>query len=193
MEEYDERYENAIIYTIKTDTGLYVGSTIDFKARNNNHKNHIESGTIRILYDNIRANNNEYKMEILHMYPCDNQSELRIEERRVADELNANLNTYRPYVTDAERLEQKRLMNLITNKKHNIINNKKKTVCECGLKMLKKSIYRHRRTDAHKLAMLKLIDTNMLDFLIAEPTENIIITKTNNSHTTPYPSEDEDE
>ena len=193
MEEYDERYENAIIYTIKTDTGLYVGSTIDFKARNNNHKNHIESGTIRILYDNIRANNNEYKMEILHMYPCDNQSELRIEERRVADELNANLNTYRPYVTDAERLEQKRLMNLITNKKHNIINNKKKTVCECGLKMLKKSIYRHRRTDAHKLAMLKLIDTNMLDFLISEPTENIIITKTNNSHTTPYPSEDEDE
>ena len=193
MEEYDERYENAIIYTIKTDTGLYVGSTIDFKARNNNHKNHIESGTIRILYDNIRANNNEYKMEILHMYPCDNQSELRIEERKIADKLNANLNTYRPYVTDAERLEQKRLMNLITNKKHNIINNKKQTVCECGLKMLKKSIYRHRRTDAHKLAMLKLIDTNMLDFLISEPTENIIITKTNNSHTTPYPSEDEDE
>ncbi len=83
-------------------------------------------------------------------------------------------------------------MNLITNKKFNVINNKKRAVCECGIEMLKKSLYRHRRTDAHKLAMLKLIDTNLLDFL-CKPTENVVITKTNNSHSTPYPSEDEDE
>ena len=192
MGEYDERYEQGLIYTIKTDTGVYVGSTIDFKGRCSHHIHSIECGIIRLLYDNIRANNNEYKIEILHMFPCNNNTELRIEERRVADELNANLNTYRPYVTDEERLEQKRLMNLITNKKFNVINNKKRAMCECGIEMLKKSLYRHRRTDAHKLAMLKLIDTNLLDFL-CKPTENVVITKTNNSHSTPYPSEDEDE
>jgi len=192
MEAENQQYENGLIYTIKTDTGIYVGSTINFKARHRNHIRHIQNGKIRLLYDNIRANNNEYKMEILHMFPCNNQTELRIEERRIVEKLNANLNTYRPYVTDAERLEQKRLMNLITNKKFNLINNKKKAVCECGVEMLKKSLYRHRRTDTHKLAMLKKINGNMLDFL-CKPTENIVITKTNNSHTTPYPSEDEDE
>ena len=96
------------------------------------------------------------------MFPCDNLTQLRIEERRVADELNANLNANRPYVTNEERLEQKRLNNLITNK------------------------------DSHKLAMLRKIDGNMLDFL-CKPTENVVITKTNNSHTTPYPSDEEDE
>tara|TARA_R110002049_G_scaffold39024_1_gene120585 strand:- start:3007 stop:3585 length:579 start_codon:yes stop_codon:yes gene_type:complete len=192
MGEIDERYENGLIYTIKTDTGLYVGSTINFKARCSTHKNYIECGKIRLLYDNIRANNNEYKIEILHMFPCDNLTQLRIEERRVADELNANLNTNRPYVTLEERLEQKRLANLITNKKFNVINNKKRAVCECGIEMLKKSLYKHRHTDSHKLAMLRKIDGNMLDFL-CKPTENVVITKTNNSHTTPYPSDEEDE
>ena len=151
MGEIDERYENGLIYTIKTDTGLYVGSTINFKARCSTHKNYIECGKIRLLYDNIRANNNEYKIEILHMFPCDNLTQLRIEERRVADELNANLNANRPYVTNEDR-----------------------------------------HTDSHKLAMLRKIDGNMLDFL-CKPTENVVITKTNNSHTTPYPSDEEDE
>ena len=192
MGEIDERYENGLIYTIKTNTGLYVGSTINFKTRGSHHKNCIECGKIRLLYDNIRANNNEYKIEILHMFPCDNLTQLRIEERRVADELNANLNTNRPYVTLEERLEQKRLANLITNKKFNVINNKKRAVCECGIEMLKKSLYKHRLTDSHKLAMLRKIDENMLDFL-CKPTENVVITKTNNSHTTPYPSDEEDE
>ena len=192
MGEIDERYENGLIYTIKTNTGLYVGSTIDFKMRGYRHKSSLNCGKIRLLYDNIRANNNEYKIEILHMFPCDNLTKLRIEERRVADELNANLNTNRQYVTLEERLEQKRLANLITNKKFNVINNKKRAVCECGIEMLKKSLYKHRLTDSHKLAMLRKIDGNMLDFL-CKPTENVVITQTNNSHTTPYPSDEEDE
>tara|TARA_R100000541_G_scaffold21774_3_gene31705 strand:- start:1019 stop:1600 length:582 start_codon:yes stop_codon:yes gene_type:complete len=193
MGEQDERYDNALIYTIKTDTGLYVGSTIDFKSRCSVHKHNLDSGIIRLLYDNIRANDMSYKIEILHMFPCDNVTALRIEERRVADDLNANLNTNRPYVTDEERLEQKRLANIISNSIHNEINNKKRGVCECGVEMLSKSIYRHRKTDSHKLAMLKKLDTNILDFLTCKPIKNVVITKTNNSHTTPYPSEEEDE
>lgn len=73
------------------------------------------------------------------------------------------------------------------------ITSNKKLKCECGAEMLKCSLDRHKKTDSHKLAMLKKLNTNMLDFLTEPTTKNIVITQTNNSHTTPYPSEDEDE
>jgi len=33
----------------------------------------------------------------------------------------------------------------------------------------------------------------LLGFLTCAPCENVVITKTNNSHTTPYPSSDEED
>ncbi len=190
MGEHDQRYENAVIYTIKTDDGLYVGSTINYHNRKKEHKSNVNLNCKTLLYQNINSiiNKGDYKIEILHMYPCSNALELRFEERRVMDELNSNLNTYKAYLTHEERLEQI----IITNKKNNVINNKKRAVCECGIEMLKRSLYKHRQTDSHKLAMLRKIDGNMLDFL-CKPTENVVITQTNNSHTTPYPSDEEDE
>ena len=188
MEEIDERYQNAVIYTIKTNDGLYVGSTVNFYTRKCKHKSNVKLNCKTLLYQNIRANNDEYIIEIHKLFPCSNSLELRLEERNVCEELNANLNTCKPYQTEEERLEQI----IIKNKKFNLINNKKRAVCECGIEMLKRSLYKHRQSDAHKLAMLRKIDGNMLDFL-CKPTENVVITKTNNSHTTPYPSDDEDE
>ena len=188
--ESDPRYENAVIYTIKTDDGIYVGSTVNFNRRKTEHKNQVKRNSKTLLYQNINSviNKGVYKIEILHMYPCLNPLELRLEERRVMEELKANLNVNRPYVTEEERLEQ--IIN--KNKRFNIIHNKKRAVCECGIEMLKKSLYKHRESDSHKLAMLRKIDGNMLDFL-CKPTENIVITNTNNSHTTPYPSSDEED
>ena len=190
MEEIDERYQNAVIYTIKTNDGLYVGSTIDLRRRKIHHKASVKLNCKTLLYQNINSviNNGVYKIEILHMYPCSNSLELRLEERRVMEELKSNLNMYKSYQTEEERLEQI----IIKNKKFNPINNKKRAVCECGIEILKTSLYRHRQTDSHKLAMLRKIDGNMIDFL-CNPTENVVITKTNNSRVTPYPSDDEDE
>jgi len=49
----DERYENGVIYTIKTVDGIYVGSTVDFANRKSTHSSRIKSGKMTLLYQNI--------------------------------------------------------------------------------------------------------------------------------------------
>ena len=95
----DPRYENGVIYTIKTDDGLYVGSTIDLSKRKATHKFKAKNNSKTLLYQNIRANNYEYVIELHQPYPCLNRTELQIEERRICEELKANLNTYNSHTT----------------------------------------------------------------------------------------------
>ena len=153
--ETDPRYENGVIYTIKTDDGLYVGSTIDLYGRKASHKNNAKNNSKTLLYQNIRANNYEYVIELHKPFPCLNRTELQIEERKVCEELNANLNTYK---------------------------------CESS----KSHIKRHRNSKRHHDALKIRMKHDLLGFLTCKPCENVVITKTNNSHTTPYPSSDEE-
>jgi len=192
MGEHDQRYENAVIYTIKTDDGLYVGSTINYHNRKKEHKSKVNLNCKTLLYQNINSaiNKGDYKIQILHMYPCSNKLELRLEERRVMDELNANLNVYRPYASP----EEKYIQNTIHNRSQYMKNFKRRRVkCECGIEMNNNSLSRHLKTERHHDALKIRMQADLLGFLTCKPTENIVITKTNNSHTTPYPSEDEDE
>ena len=183
--ETDPRYENGVIYTIKTDDGLYVGSTIDLYGRKASHKCNAKNNSKTLLYQNIRANNYEYVIELHKPFPCLNRTELQIEERKVCEELNANLNTYKCYSSPQEIKEYN--INYLKNYC------KERVICECGIESSKSHIKRHRNSKRHHDALKIRMKHDLLGFLTCKPCENVVITKTNNSHTTPYPSSDEED
>jgi len=102
-----KKYSNAIIYRIDTIDGLYIGSTIHYQTRKSEHKHNLYNESRKDfkfeVYKNIRKNNGIYVISVYKTYPCNNNIELRKEERRVADELKSNLNTYKPYVSIQEQ------------------------------------------------------------------------------------------
>ncbi len=105
-------FSKGVIYKITTPNGLYIGSSCDFKRREDNHRINIHnknSVTYNFkLYRTIRENNEVWKMEKIKDFPCENYSELRKEETKVMLELNANLNEKRAYTSVEERKEQKK-------------------------------------------------------------------------------------
>jgi len=115
------KYQDAVIYTIKTDTGLYVGSTYDFAHRKNSHKSHCfnensEHYNVK-LYQNIRENGGEYSIEIYKMFPCNSAEELHKEEEEVRKYLNSNLNSNKAYRTKEEKKEYNKEW-MDSNKQH---------------------------------------------------------------------------
>ena len=116
MTVVEKKYSNAIIYRIDTIDGLYIGSTIHYQTRKAEHKHNLYNESRKDfkfqVYKNIRKNNGIYVISIYKPYPCNNSIELRKEERRVADELKSNLNTYKPYVSIQERKKIKKLRSI---------------------------------------------------------------------------------
>tara|TARA_R110002020_G_scaffold394663_4_gene604655 strand:+ start:754 stop:1416 length:663 start_codon:yes stop_codon:yes gene_type:complete len=90
-----------LIYKIIVGNPFYVGSTFDFIKRKNEHKHDAKTKQSK-LYQAIRANDGLFDMVILHEFECENETELRIEERRVYDVLKPTLNTIRPFITEEE-------------------------------------------------------------------------------------------
>ena len=90
-------YQKAIIYTIKTGNSIYIGSTTNFADRKKNHRccinNEIRIHNNSKLYNVIRENNKEWKMEKYKDYPCDNNIQLGLEEERIRQLLKADLNS----------------------------------------------------------------------------------------------------
>lgn len=132
-------YSKCIIYTIRTPTGLYVGSTCNYTNRKYAHKNNIHNETAKSynfkLYKNIRENNDEWEMKPYSEFPCKNKMEMTIEEERVRRELNADLNSYSCCGLDKEKrtktLKQYNQNNKEKNKEYqkeyNKLNNEKLT------------------------------------------------------------------
>ena len=89
-------YSKCIIYTIRTPTGLYVGSTCNFTNRKYQHKSNIHNDKKHSfnykLYKNIRENNDDWEMKPYSVFPCKNKMEMTVEEERVRREFNADLN-----------------------------------------------------------------------------------------------------
>ena len=121
-------YSKAVIYTIKTDSGIYVGSSKNYSKRKSAHKQIVKNGWFshRTLYRNIRKHHGNYKIEIYKLFPCNNHVELFTEEQRIFKKLNANLNTYecKNYKTD-------------------------KIKCECGVSVRRDNYRRHEKSDRH--------------------------------------------
>lgn len=85
-------YSKAVIYTIRTKDGLYVGSTTNFIQRKHHHNTCIYYEKKRNLYETINKNKGEWDMKPYKEFPCENKLQLNMEEERVRRELNADLN-----------------------------------------------------------------------------------------------------
>lgn len=100
-------YSKCIIYTIRTPTGLYVGSTCNYTNRKYQHKSDIHNEKSKKynlkLYKNIRENNDEWDMKPYSVFPCKNKMEMNVEEERVRRELNAGLNSISCFGVDKEK------------------------------------------------------------------------------------------
>ena len=176
----EKDYSKGIIYTIKTDDGLYVGSTCDLKDRKRSHKcciyNENRHSYNTKLYKNIRANDGDYHIEMYKPFPCNSKRELEQEEERIRIELDANLNGKRAYISAEERKEEgKEYTITYYEKNRDIILFKDKLLreknrdkirarrseiitCECGSKLSRCHISTHRRTKKHLKLMKELND-----------------------------------
>ena len=91
-------YSKSIIYTIRSKDNIYVGSTLNFRSRKNQHKCCIYNENSKEynykLYKIIRANEGIWDMQPYSKYPCKDILELTIEEERVRQLLKADLNSH---------------------------------------------------------------------------------------------------
>ena len=140
-------YENCVIYTIRSGDNLYVGSTCNFTKRKSNHNHYLKNENSKHhnfkVYKIIRENGGEYDMKPYKIFPCKNKLEMRIEEERCRVELNADLNTKACYLEDKYYYQKQYTKNTLREY------NKEKIICECGCKVNRLYIYRHRKTKKH--------------------------------------------
>jgi len=110
-------YSKSVIYKIEhidSPELLYVGSTTDFIRRKSNHKSTCENINGRDynfkLYEMIRSNGgfNNFKCIVIKEFPCNNKTELVIEEEKHRKELQSNLNSIRCFNTIEDTKEQKK-------------------------------------------------------------------------------------
>jgi len=91
-------YSKSIIYTIKSKDSVYVGSTCNFRNRKYDHNKilhgkHYKNHNVK-LYKTIRENGGEWDMKPYKQFPCENVTQLTIEEEKIRVELNADLNSH---------------------------------------------------------------------------------------------------
>ena len=160
----------AVIYSITTNDGLYIGSTNNFKNRCYCHKSKVKCGESRLLYDNIRDNNGQYKIEIILELVCEDKTELRKIEEEYRILFGANLNNSKCFRTEDEKrqytIDYKKInRNEINYKskeyykanKQRIQNrNAIKTVCECGGRYDLPNKARHYQSMKHQAYLASL-------------------------------------
>jgi hypothetical protein len=141
-------YSNAVIYTIRTGDSVYVGSTCNFKNRKYHHKicihndsknNHIYNCK---LYKTIRENDCEWIMKPYKEFPCENKTQLEIEEERCRVELNADLNSKSCHNINRESPKEYAKQNYYKNRRQKI-------TCECGCVVNYSSLSPHKTSNKH--------------------------------------------
>ena len=113
MPKKQVNYQNGVIYKIVCNDvnvkDVYVGSTTDFRRRKTAHKksccdindkhHHLK------VYKMINDNNgwDAWQMLEVEKFACNDGNELRARERFHYEQLNANMNSMRPFITNDER------------------------------------------------------------------------------------------
>ena len=151
-------YSKSVIYTIRSKDNIYVGSTVNFRSRKNEHKSCITNEKRKEynykLYKTIRRNDSEWDMQPHSIFPCVSKLELTIEEERVRQLLTADMNSHScgTGLTMSEYMKQYREQN------RDEINEKQrqKVTCECGCDVAKYYLSVHRKSKKHHLLMEKL-------------------------------------
>ena len=120
-------YSNTIIYKITCiDTSinhLYVGHTTNFVQRKHAHKqgctNEKSSNYNCKLYKTIRANGgwNNWIMEIVAFFKCNDHYEARIKEQEYFTSLNATLNSIQPLPKPKPKLTDTQIIEPVLNTK----------------------------------------------------------------------------
>jgi len=171
-------YDKAMIYKIvpkDNNDYCYIGSTVDFKSRKNQHKSMCNNPNSKLynipIYKHIRKNGGweEYEMILIEYYPCETKLELHKRERQCKEIYNDNLGYNIPSRTDKEYREDnkekraERSKKWIQNnkekhqkyKKEYNIKNKEKlaekiecSICKCYIR--KDNMTRHTQTKKHQ-------------------------------------------
>ena len=169
-------YTKGLIYKIYCNdeniTDIYIGSTVDFKDRRNNHKfrccNEKNKEYNCKVYKFIRDNGgwSNWCMIELYKYPCNNKTELEQEEDRMMNELKSTLNKRRSFRTEEEKKASSKKYNIeyrddnreTINKKCseyyaknretiNMRSNEKIKCINCGCMISRGNISIHMKTD----------------------------------------------
>jgi phage-related protein len=142
-------YSKGLIYTIKTGNSVYVGSTTNFTKRKYRHKINIKTDNAN-LYKTIRENGGEWDMKPYKEFPCENKTQLTIEEERVRCELNADLNMKQCYGLNIEK------KNIYNSNRYSKMSQEqkdksnKKYICNiCGGSYTQKHISTHKKSKKH--------------------------------------------
>ena len=108
-------YSKTIIYKIvckdETVDYLYVGSTTNFTKRKYTHKNACNNETNNDYnqkkYVEMRNNGGWDNFDFIEIekYPCNNRREAGKREEELRKKLNANMNSYRCYITAEQKKE----------------------------------------------------------------------------------------
>jgi predicted house-cleaning noncanonical NTP pyrophosphatase (MazG superfamily) len=107
-------FSKGLIYSIvcKTDkTLIYIGSTTNFTKRKNHHKtvchNEKNKDHNTPVYVMVRANGgwDNFEMQPVKEYACENAIQLVIEEERLRKQMQANLNARRSFLSEEEAKE----------------------------------------------------------------------------------------
>tara|TARA_B110000285_G_scaffold76853_1_gene88502 strand:+ start:122 stop:565 length:444 start_codon:yes stop_codon:yes gene_type:complete len=144
-----------VIYNIITKDGLYIGSTTNFKNRCWEHKSNLKRNISYPVYKNIRANNGQYKIEIILELVCEDKTELRKIEEEYRILCGANLNGQSAFNTEDEKLEYFINYKQI-NKELRIKNNTEKVKCLCGGKYTYSNKIQHYKTKKHQAYLASL-------------------------------------
>ena len=147
-------YQISFIYKIccmdLTIQDIYIGSTINFRSRKRQHKeccNNEKSSHYNMkIYNFIRENGgwDNWNMIQIKELSCNSKLELHAEERKTYEELKPTLNTQKPNRNQKEWDKEHKWKRLIP------------ISCECGCKITKSHMERHKKTKKH----LKLLGQN---------------------------------
>ena len=132
-----------IVCRDKEITEFYIGSSMDFDSRKNNHKS-ISNNLNRndycmplYMFINVNGGFENWEIVVIKEYKFITKKELNINEQYYIDLLKPNLNSYNAVGWDMER---KKNYDKIYNKNNN---NKKANCPRCGKELIKRSINRH--------------------------------------------------
>ncbi len=153
-----------IIYKICCDDlpeFIYIGSTKSFRNRKSRHKKNCDTDDTK-LYNTIRDNGgwDNWRMVILEDIGEVSLTQARIKEEEHRVKLNANLNTFRCYITEEQRKEKQKENKkeyYKQNKQEILKYQKEKITCECGKKFSINHKSRHLNTLFHKKYISNII------------------------------------
>ena len=144
-------YNNGKIYKIvdnKSDM-IYVGSTCKtleqrIKSHISNYKNYKAGKYHNISSFKILENNN-YKIELVKLYPCVNNQELELQEGNIIKEYkNEKLNVVNKCIVGQTKAQYRQSNNKHINEKANQKHN-----CQCGGSFSNKNKSRHEKSKKH--------------------------------------------